>query len=158
MRRFAPVLLLLASFPASASPGDLAACLAVADPAQRLACYDQAAGRPADVVPRRDPVVDFGRPAAAAPRDPAVDFGKPPALPPDTKELREISSTVTGSTTDGNGRLVLILANDQAWSVQGFDRPLPPREETPVTISRGFLLGNYLMSLPSGAYGASRIR
>lgn len=146
MRRILPTLLLLSAAPALAAPGGGSSCLAIADPAQRLACYDAAferPGAPADPLP---------------PRNPEVDFGRPPQTPPDTKQISEISSTITTVSADAAGQLKLYLANDQAWVIKGFDRPIPPRDGTQVTIARGLLFDNYLIELPTGEYQARRVR
>ena len=66
---------------ASAGPQeDLAACGAIADPTERLACYDRVAGRPAAPAPAASRPASPVSPASASP--PAVAAPAPTAPPP----------------------------------------------------------------------------
>lgn len=148
LKTYAACLILAAALsPAAlASIDDIRACASIADPAGRLACFDAAVRALPAAIP------------APPPPDPKAQFGKAPSLPPEVAAVSEITSVIVGAADDGTGRLILNLANSQTWALKGYDRPLPPRPDTRIRLTRGFLIANYLAELPSGSYQASRIR
>ncbi len=126
--------------------GDVQACRAIADVAERVACYDRASA-PAAVseqaarppAPPPTPEEQFGRsPERARPAPP------PPqqARAPEAQQLEQISARIVSLRSDALGRLSFVLDNGQVWrmteSEGTFD--FPGRGDT-VTIRRGALGG-----------------
>ncbi|HVP32074.1 MAG TPA: hypothetical protein VMT09_00370 [Steroidobacteraceae bacterium] len=71
-----------ASHASAAPPEDLSACGAIADPTERLACYDRLAGRPAAPAPApAKPAGAMPPPAAAPPPVVAAPAAAPPPAP-----------------------------------------------------------------------------
>jgi hypothetical protein len=159
---------------ASAGPQeDLAACGAIADPTERLACYDRAAGRPPAPAPSASrPAVATPAPTApppmvAAPASPAAAApsragaaGQPAPRPADAQSFGsypaehpkavEVPQTLTvrvlklGKTIDG--RPTVTLEGGALWLLDEKD-PLLDVGDT-VTISRG-LFGSFLLETPT---------
>lgn len=128
--RGASLLLALVTSPAPAAA--LADCVALADPAQRLACYDRAAGRAAD--------------APAAVPAPGSGFGRAPQAAPEEKEALE--ARIVGDFRQWKKGTRVTLDNGQVWKVTGDGDayyPNLPRDPA-VTIRRG-LLRSYWMEL-----------
>ena len=119
---------------------EIARCSAIAEPAERLRCFDRAAPRAREaLIPRTE------------------DFGKPPPRPPEVDQVvatvRELSKTV-------RGRALFVLDNGQTWrQLEGDDVQVlePPRGTTlKVTIARG-AFGSYNLSI-EGRNGMVRVR
>lgn len=147
---------------------DLSSCGAIADPAERLACYDRLAGRPAapastapkpvtaaPAVPTTPAAPPAAPPAAAAapqgssaaPAADAKSFGSYSAEHPAAPEVPQALSvrvTALGKTIDG--RPTMTLEGGALWLLDEKD-PLLAVGDT-VAISRG-LLGSFLMETPS---------
>jgi hypothetical protein len=92
--------LLTVAAPALADESALQRCRKIADPGQRLSCYD------AIVEPL---------PAAAPARSPAADFGRPSRLAGD--ELEVIESSLMEDTDGWRANTQFRLANGQVWQV-----------------------------------------
>ena len=127
----------------------LLACRSVSDSAQRLACYDRAAGTVAEAISKKDLVLIDKERASAAKRslfgfsvpDFAGLFGG--------GEVKEIQGTVTGFTNNSDGGWTIKLADGSVWT-QTDDTPvaLPPRRGDKVVVRRG-TLGSYFLRLGS---------
>jgi hypothetical protein len=155
----------------AAPPADVSACVGVADPTERLACYDAASGRaktaPA-VVPTREPASAATSGAASSSSTsstPSAPAGPPrvsSASPADARfgdngQLRgeaqarrsapsEIKAYVKRVASLPNGRYRLTLDNDQVWQTTEADWAVEFNAEDAVTISR-LPLGGYQIAL-----------
>ncbi|HYM42440.1 MAG TPA: hypothetical protein VET46_06705 [Steroidobacteraceae bacterium] len=133
---------------------DLAACGAIQDAAQRLACYDRLVGRPGAPTPA--PAAPAA--AAAAPPTPAArpqapadakSFGSysaehPSAPPVPLPQTLTVRVTELGKTLDG--KPTVTLEGGAVWLLDEVD-PLLAVGDT-VTISRG-VLGSFLLRTQS---------
>jgi hypothetical protein len=127
----------------------LLACRSIADSAQRLACYDRAAGTVAQAVQRKDLVFIDKERASAAKRS-LFGFSVPDfAGLLGGGDIKEIQSTVSGVTNNVDGGWTIKLADGSVWT-QTDDSPiaLPPRRGDKVVVRRG-TLGSYFLRLGS---------
>jgi len=133
-------LVVLATGPASAADGirtELEACRSLADDAGRLACYDRVAGRILAQPAAPAPATSAATPAAAAPAaattaaataaaatpGSADNFGRERVLAAEeakrqeqqTREIGELSATVTDIDTRMDGLMTITLDNGQVW-------------------------------------------
>ena len=129
---------------ASVAMSELRACAAIVTPTQRLACYDQLAGRAPAAI--RAPSSSAPPSPSAAP--PKESFGlyvaEHPAPP---KPVAAFTGKVVGLGVSSNGRLTVALEGGQLWELDGPD-PLLANGDS-VTINRG-AFGSFLMTTPSG--------
>jgi len=137
-----------APVPASA----LHACAVISTPGERLACYDQLAGRasapPTAAVPAAAPQPS---PGVAAPASPAAapkgSFGlyhaEHPAAPPPAASL---TAKVVGIGATASGRPTVALEGGQLWELDGPD-PLLANGDS-VTIQRASF-GSFVMTTPT---------
>lgn len=134
--------------------GSVQACRAIADVAQRVACYDRASA-PGAAPPQ---AAVLPAPPPPPPPTPEEQFGRsperarpaPPPPPPPTQQARatepqqldQISAKIVSLRSDALGRLSFVLDNGQVWrmteSEGTFD--FPSRGDT-VTIRRGAIGG-----------------
>ena len=142
---------------APVSASTLAACAAIARPTERLACYDQLAGRaPAPLTAPASAAA--GSPAAASPTEaPKESFGlyaaEHPASP---KPAAVLTAKVVGLGVSANGRPTAAIEGGQLWELDGAD-PLLANGDS-VTIKRA-ALGSFLMTTPSGrTHSVHRLR
>jgi hypothetical protein len=156
---------LLALLAATASHADpLATCRALAEPAARLACYDAlpaTASQPADATASAPPAT-VPRPVTATAPTPESLFGLDAATtaatlgavvavtPPDS-----LTTTVTTVERTGDGKLLLTLANGQAWR-QVDSRTAAVTAGATVRIRRA-AFGSYLLSAGDRSQGV-RVR
>jgi len=115
-------------------------CAGIAQPAERLKCFDTAAQ------------------GLANPPTRAEGFGKPP--PPRPEEITQIRATVLELAKTGRGRAVFVLDNGQTWrQIDGDDtdvrEPLPGKAMK-VTIATGFL-NSYNLTI-EGRNGLIKVR
>jgi hypothetical protein len=135
----------------TASPGSPAAevakhpCAHVRDDADRLACYDQAFGKPAE-------------PVAAAPEK----FGLPEKETPrqlkasgETAAPSSVTSTITTVSRQRDGKFVVTLDNAQVWSQSETSSQADVEVGDAITVRRG-ALGSYLLVTKAGI--ATRVR
>ena len=133
-------------------PAALAACRAEKDDAKRLACYDLevAEGRgqsapapaaPAQAAARQTPEEKFGYRGVLAREE--QDSKKQ-----QSRDLAELSATVTGVSTRGDGTLVMTLDNGQVWAQNRPDAFFRLKVGERVKIEPA-VLGSFLMIGPS---------
>jgi len=137
-----------APVPASALQG----CAAISTPGERLACYDQLAGRasnpPTASVPGAAPQPSPGVAGPASPAPPPKgSFGlyhaEHPAAPPPAASL---TAKVVGIGATASGRPTVALEGGQLWELDGPD-PLLANGDS-VTIQRA-AFGSFVMTTPT---------
>jgi hypothetical protein len=148
---------------AQAASGPRHDCARVTDDAARLACYDQAFGRPAQPPPPAAPAptaVPEAQPAEA-PVATGEEFGfkrgeieraknedeKPPALDSITAKVTEVESR--------RGQFTATLDNGQVWSQIEINSKVQLEAGDTVTVRRA-VFGSYLLTGPQGV--ATRVR
>jgi hypothetical protein len=129
----------------------LLSCRSVTDSAQRLACYDKAAQGFAEAVGKKEVVV-IDKARANEARRSLFGFSVPnfgALFGGGGEDIAQIESTVMDVAENGDGSLVLRLADGSTWN-QVDDTPvaLPPRRGDKVTVKRG-ALGSYFVKLGS---------
>ena len=155
------VLSMLVAFPACADPGqdallEVAKCVVVDDPGERLKCFDKAASLAKSALAATPKVADkkswldlFGFPTTQAPPKTTEEFGKV-APPPDSGEVKEVTANVLEFARTPRGPVVFILENGQVWRQLPGDttviRDPVPGAPMKVTIENGFL-GSYNLSI-----------
>lgn len=138
----------------------LLACRSVADSNQRLACYDKAAQTFAEAVGKKEVVV-IDKARATEARKSLFGFSVPnlgALFGGGGEEISQIQGTVEKVMENGDGTLVITLADGSTWS-QIDDTPvaLPPRRGDKIVIKRG-TLGSYFVKIGSQpGYKAKRI-
>ena len=115
-------------------------CAGIAQPSERLKCFDTAAQ------------------GLASPPPKAEGFGKPP--PPRPDEITQIRATVLELARTARGRAVFILDNGQTWrQIDGDDTDVPeplPGKTMKVTIAAA-LLNSYSLTI-EGRNGLIKVR
>lgn len=120
-------------------------CAHVRDSKDRLACYDQAFGKPAD-----------SEPAATAEK-----FGLPEKEVPaknkagENAEPSSVTAAVTSLSRQRDGKFVATLDNAQVWSQTEINSQADVRVGDAVTVRRG-AFGSYLLVTKAGI--ATRVR
>jgi hypothetical protein len=151
------VLALCVALPATAAPANprlpviesLAACRAIVDAGQRLACYDRAAAG-LDEAERKGEVVVIDRARAEAAHREA--FGLPvPSLDFIAKTLSpgnadRISGVVRSARADANGYWTVALEDGAVWRMIDGMLSRPPRAGSKVSIARASL-GSFKMNV-----------
>jgi hypothetical protein len=125
----------------------LLSCRAIADPMQRLACYDRQSNAVASAIQKKDIVVIDKERATAAKRS-LFGFSVPSfAGLLGGGDLNEIEGTIVGATQNADGGWIIRLADGSVWS-QTDDTPvaLEPRRGDKVSVKRG-ALGSYFVKL-----------
>jgi len=149
-------------------PGSIRACAAVADPTDRLACFDRAvaaAGAPTAAVPAAAPATHAAAATtatasttvAAPALTPEQQFGASPELqrqkqpqtdPAKPKPLDKLTAAVTAVRSLSTGVMILTLDNGQVWrQVEPAVMQVKPGD--PVTIKPASF-GSFWMMDPSG--------
>lgn len=125
--------LLLGSAASAATP-DAAKCRTIADPAERLACYDRAADQPAAAPP-----------SAPAPAAPAIPSAAPPpapvparAAPPNREEMKAVTGRIAATSPLRHGYFRLELQDGTAYETTVVGPPPPVGAEVHI---RRTLLG-----------------
>jgi hypothetical protein len=154
------------AIPPRAAAGDeteLAACRAIAADAARLACYDRLAARAAESpVAASTPVQSSTAAVAPQPSGPVPTpedlFGRDAvaaeAIVRESAgigQLEEIRQPVTSVSRNAEGRLLIALANGQAWLQ--LDGPVPRLAAGDEVRIRRAALGSYLMAAPGTTRG-----
>jgi hypothetical protein len=126
----------------------LMACRTVADPAQRLACYDREAAGVDQAIARKDIVMVDKERARAAGRSlfgfSIPNFG---GLFGNNGEISQIDGTIKSTGRNQDGGWVITLADGSVWS-QTDDWPgLDARPGKKVIVKRG-VMGSFWLSIP----------
>lgn len=151
-RRRLPALVALILLPLPAAAQDvtevLQGCRAEADDSRRLACYDRAMDR----------AVDTSKPAATEAKEhtPEERFGRTGAMAreeierksEESRELGELTATVTEIWTRSDGLMAFTLDNGQIWSMNRPDSLFRIKTGDKVRIQPA-ALGSFLLSGPS---------
>lgn len=117
-------------------------CAQVRDDAERLACYDQAFGKPADTVAA--PPVRFGLPEKEAPRQ-SGENAAPASL----------NATITALSRQLDGKFVVTLDHTQVWAQTEFNSQADVQVGDAITVRHG-ALGSYLLVTKAGV--GTRVR
>lgn len=127
---------------------EIAKCADIAEPSERLKCFDAAVPRAKSALAEQQAkekrgILDwFGFSRPRKPVTKPEEFGKPQPPPP-PGELTQITSNVLEFATTPRGKAIFILENGQVWrQLDGDDsRVLEPLPGKPmkVTIEIGFL-------------------
>lgn len=124
-------------------------CRALKADAERLACYDAAAGRMDAAEARGDIVVIDRAQASAAHREafglqlPSLDFVTK-ALKPD--EVNTLTGTVRAARADVNGNWTIGLDGGAVWRQISGQLMRAPKPGSKVSIRKG-MIGSYLMNV-----------
>jgi hypothetical protein len=124
-------------------------CRGVADSAQRLACYDAAAGRMSEAETKGDIVVIDRAQASAAHREafglnvPSLSFVTR-ALKPE--EVDRVDGVVDSARSDVNGRWTMKLQDGAVWRQISGDLLRAPHSGSKVAVRKGSL-GSFLMNV-----------
>jgi hypothetical protein len=127
----------------------LLGCRTIADPVQRLACYDRQTNVVSTAIASRDLVVIDKARASAAKRGlfgfSVPDFGG--LFGGGDDEVKQIESTVAGVSNNPDGGWTVKLADGSVWT-QTDDAMLglPPRRGDKVVVKRG-ILGSFFLQL-----------
>ncbi|GAA3903146.1 hypothetical protein GCM10022276_22290 [Sphingomonas limnosediminicola] len=118
----------------------LIACRAIADSAQRLACFDRQTDVLNQAIAKKEVVVIDKQRATAAKRSlfgfSIPDFGG--LFGGGGDEIKEIASTVTRVQKDPYGALIVTLADGSTWAQQDDSQlGLPPEKGDKVVVHRG---------------------
>jgi hypothetical protein len=157
-RKRLPALVALILLPLPAAAQDAAqvlqGCRAEADDARRLACYDRAMDRAAET---SKPAATNQPVAASAPEPtPEERFGRTGAMAreeierksEESRELGELTATVTEIWTRSDGLMAFTLDNGQTWSMNRPDSLFRIKNGDKVKIQPA-ALGSFLLSGPS---------
>lgn len=133
--------------------GDVIACRAIADAAQRLACFDSKVGALQDATNKRDIVVVDRQEVREARRSlfgftlPSLRiFGDSASGKPDAEEpeQKEITATVRSARQDGADNWIIVLEDGAIWHQTDGAIAVGPKPGTQVTIRRA-ALGSYFI-------------
>ena len=114
-------------------------CALVRDNTDRLACYDQAFGKPAE--PVAAPETQFGYTEQEARRQ----AGKTP----ESEGTDSITAAVTSLDRKSDGKFVVTLDNTQVWSQSEYNSQADVAIGDTVTVRRG-AFGSYLLVTKAG--------
>lgn len=125
-------------------------CRAIADSAERLACYDKAATSIGDAVAKRDLVV-FDRESVKQTKRGLFGFGIPNlgifGEENDEVEIKQIEGTIAGYGHNADGGYIFRLADGSRWSqMDGKPLAIPPQNGDKVVVKKG-TLGAYFLSV-----------
>jgi hypothetical protein len=118
-------------------------CAQVRDNVERLACYDQAFGKPAEAAPAIAPVPEqhFGfKEKEVARKDPQPAVSAAPD---------SVAAAIKSVDRRRDGKFVVTLDNDQVWAQSEFNSQADVEIGDPVTVRRG-VLGSYLLVTRAG--------
>ncbi|MDP9199179.1 MAG: hypothetical protein M3O07_08200 [Pseudomonadota bacterium] len=167
-RKRLPALVALVLLPLPAAAEDVAevlqSCRAEGDDARRLACYDRAMDRAVETskpAATNQPVtastpVEEPAPAETKEHTPEERFGRTGAMAreeierksEESRELRELTATVTEIWTRSDGLMAFTLDNGQTWSMNRPDSLFRIKNGDKVKIQPA-ALGSFLLSGPS---------
>jgi len=139
------VALITASGTLSAADDAKHPCAHVRDDTDRLACYDQAFGNPADS-PEAAPQENFGF------KEKEVERRTGKAAEP---EAPSVTAAITSLPRQRDGKFVVTLDNAQVWSQSEINSQADVQIGDAVTVRRG-VLGSYLLVTKAGI--ATRVK
>ena len=125
-------------------------CRAIADGAERLACYDKAAASIGDAVAKRDLVV-FDRESVKKTKRGLFGFSIPNlgvfGDDDNEVEIKQIEGSIAGYSHNADGGYVFRLVDGSRWSqMDGKPLAIPPQNGDKVVVKKG-ALGAYFMSV-----------
>lgn len=133
-------------------------CRAVADSAERLACYDKAAAALDAAEAKGDVVVvDRGQMREARKAAFGFNFQMPSFMTQGEKEeeLTRLETTIASSRLNANGKWVVKLADGATWTQIDTEKVRKLPAGAPVTI-KAASLGSYMLSVKG--YGSFRAK
>lgn len=144
------VLASMATVAVAAADAEVLRCRTIADPAQRLACYDKwvdGTGAPAPATTNRPPVAAPAQSATPAPTPvaqapAAVQFGLEHRREPSA--IDAIDSQIVGLFEGWDPGTMITLANGQIWQVADDSRGTYALRDPRVRVRRGMLGAFYL--------------
>jgi hypothetical protein len=132
----------------------VAACRAIADAGQRLACFDRSVGTFAAAVEQREVVIADKAAVKEARRGlfglslPSLKlFGGGDG----DEEVSEIQSTIAGTGYASDGKALITLADGARWKQIEGRRALQPKAGTAIRIRRG-AMGGYIAEVKGYAW------
>ena len=129
----------------------LLACQAIADPGQRLACFDKATAGLSEAMTKKEVVVVDKARANEAKRS-LFGFSIPnfsALFGGGDEQINQIESTVAGAIENGYEGWLIKLADGSTWQqTDGTPVALAPRKGDKVTVKRG-TMGSYFLKLGS---------
>ena len=136
--------------PPPAQVTQLLDCRAVADSAERLACYDRTAAAIGDAVAKRDLVV-FDRESVKKTKRGLFGFGIPNlgifGDDNDEVEITQIDGEIVSTAFNADGGYIFRLADGSRWTqMDGKPIALPPQNGDKVVVKKG-VLGSYILSV-----------
>lgn len=142
------------STPSTGTPAtikSLLACQSIADPGQRLSCFDKAAQGLSDAMTKKEVVVIDKERANEAKRSlfgfSVPNFGA--LFGGGDDQVNQIESTVTGAFENGYEGWTVKLADGSTWQqTDGAPVAFPPRKGDKVVVKRG-TLGSYFVRVGS---------
>jgi len=127
---------------------DLLACRGITDGAQRLACYDRAAGVIGDLVAKQDLVV-FNKESVKQTKRGLFGFAIPNLgiFGDEEGEISQIEGTIASYGYNADGGYIFRLQDGTRWTqMDGKPIAVAPRNGDKVVVKRG-ALGSYILSL-----------
>ena len=136
--------------PPPAQISGLLECRNIADSAQRLACYDQAASVIGDAVSKKDLVV-FDRESVRKTKRGLFGLSVPDlgifGDEDDAVQVKQIEGEIVSSAINADGGYIFRLADGSRWSqTDGKPIALPPEAGDKVVVKKG-TLGSYMLSV-----------
>ena len=136
--------------PPPAQVSAVLACRQVADNADRLACYDRAAGTLGEAVAKRELVV-FDRDSVRKTKRGLFGFSIPNlgifGDEDDAVEVKQVDGVIAGVGRNADGGIIVKLADGSRWTqMDGKVFAIEPRSGDKVVIKKG-ALGSYMMSV-----------
>lgn len=136
---------------------EVVACRAIADNAQRLACFDQSVSKLQEAADKRDIMV-VDREQIGETRRSLFGFslpdigifggGKPDRHGGDAEDLKQITGTVRSARMDGAGQWIVTLEDGAVWHQTDGTLGIGPKPGTPVIVRRA-ALGSYFLKVGS---------
>jgi hypothetical protein len=132
------------------------ACQGIADPAQRLACYDASVAKLKTATEQREVVV-VDKEQVRKTRRSLFGFSFPdlPAIfgggdgkgeTPDEPEFRQIESTIVNVGSRGDGKWIMVLPDGATWQYAEINRYVEPTRGDKILIKKA-ALGSFMANI-----------